>query len=228
MKTILAVGAVAALSSAALAQPYYARGDFNGWAGTANELTLVSGDHYSTVVSGLTPGTRYEFKGTNDDWSFNGPFDNVQAFASAGGELEIHFWTGPAVDGHHGDGWLPEDQPRTGFTDLNGTGWEIMGDWDGWTSPQATFADVGGGVWEATWFSTAGVHEFKARRTGDWNVAIGVNFGGAGGNLSYDAGAAGSNITMRIDTAGGRYQLVPAPASLALLGLGGLATRRRR
>ena len=227
MKTILAIGAVAAMSTAAVAQPYYVRGDFNGWAGIANPLNLVSGDHYSTVVTGLTPGTRYEFKGTNDDWSFNGPNGNVQARADASGEIEVHFYAGPANDGFHGDGWLPENQPRTGFTDANLTGWEIMGDWDGWAAPQATFADVGGGIWEATWASTGGIHDFKARRTGDWDVSIGGDFGGGGANISYDAGV-GGNLTMRIDTAGGRYQIVPAPASLALLGLGGLATRRRR
>ena len=38
----------------------------------------------------------------------------------------------------------------------------------------------------------------------------------------------GDTVIMRIDTVGGRYQVVPAPAGLALLGLGGLAIRRRR
>lgn len=227
MKTIVALGAAAALCAPAFAQPYYARGTFNGWAGEAWPLADNGGNHYSTTITGLTPGNREEFKGTNIDWSFNGPNDNVQARANGAGEIEIHFWSGPNNDGVHGDGWLPENQPRTGFTDSNLTGWELMGDWNGFAAPVATFSDIGGGIWEATYASTGGVHEFKARRTGDWDVSIGTNFGGGGGNISYDMGAGGL-LTMRIDTAGGRYQVIPAPASLALLGLAGIAGRRRR
>ncbi len=221
MKAVFALGAIAALSSVAAAQPFYARGTFNGWAGTANELTLVSGNHYSGVVSGLNPGDRHEFKATNDDWSFNGPNDNVTARADSNGELEIHFWATTT----HNDGWLPEGQPRTGYTDANQTGWEIMGDWNGWSAPIASFSDIGGGIWAATWASTGGVHEFKARRPGDWDVSVGVNFGG--GNISYDAGA-GGDITMYVDSVGGRYKIVPTPGAAALLGLGGLAAARRR
>ena len=49
----------------------------------------------------LVPGQRYEFKGTNDDWTFNGPDANVQARADANGEIEIHFW----ATTNHGDAW---------------------------------------------------------------------------------------------------------------------------
>jgi len=226
MKKVVLAGAlvVSAAAATATAQPYYAKGDYNGWS-SANMLTLVAGDHYSTIVTGLNPGDRHEFKGANDDWSFNGPFDgNVQARADANGEIEVHFY----ATNSHGDGWLPEGMPRTGFTDTNLTGWEIMGDFNGWSAAVATFADIGGGIMEASWAATAGNHEFKARRTGDWDVGIGNEFAGSGANIQFDIGAGGGTYTMRIDTAGGRYQLVPAPASLALLGLGGLAIRRRR
>jgi hypothetical protein len=213
------------LAAASAAQPFYVRGEFNGW-GLANPMTDLGGGHYFAEVTGLTPGGNYQFKAANESWSIEAPTagGNLRAIASAAGTLRVHFYDIPTP----GDGWFP-DTRRAGYEDLVGHGWEIMGSFNGWSSPALTLTNLGGGNYTGTMMVTAGNHEFKFRKPGDWNVTIGPRFADNTGNISLALGA-DAPVRFDIDMVGGRYNImvVPEPATLGALALGALALARRR
>jgi hypothetical protein len=227
MRTLTAL-TVLGLASAAFAQgaPYYVRGDLNGWGGTDYELTDMGGGHFATTITGLTPNQKSEFKVTTDDWSYNGPASNAVFEADANGEVTIHFYEDPAWT----DGWMPDTGPRVGWEwTLPGTEWEIMGSFNGWSDPVMTLSDMGNSFFEGSMIvPTAGTYEFKIRKQGDWDINVGADFG-KGANIFYTTTTDNEEMIVSLDLVGGRYQVIPTPASIALLGLGGLvATRRRR
>lgn len=199
---------VAMTAASAWAQPYYARGTFNGWSGTANELTLVSGTHYSATIGGLTPGNKERYKVTVDDWSSNWPGSDQEAMVDGAGNVTIHFYNTTFADG-----WLPTAN-RVGYDDA-GHGWEIVGDFEGWGGSPIALTHMGGGLYSgSSVFATPGNIEYKYRKTGDWNVAAGVDLGSD--NIVATTYTFGETVTFEIDLPNGRVRAVSTPASTVI------------
>lgn len=231
MKSRIAVAVVAlcAVAGLAQAQPYYARGEFNGWSGTSNQFADMGGGMWQTSITGLTPGSAYQFKETIDDWSVNTPTSggNAIALANAAGVLTLNFFPNTSW----ADGYQPATEARIGYVDSGQHGWDIMGDFNGWSSPAGVMASLGSGVYQVTVPASVGSHEFKFRKDGDWNVNIGADFGKEFNNAVAVVNAGDTGLQLTLDLPNGRWRAVsvPAPSAMALLGLGGLvATRRRR
>jgi hypothetical protein len=221
MKRLVLTLAAVAGAAVAMSQPFYVRGEFNGW-DTSLEMSLVSGDHYTGTVTGLNPGQGYKFKAANADWSIEAPaFTDVKSVANGSGEIVVHFYS----DASHLDGWSPNGR-RIGYSD-SGHGWEFIGSFDGWSGEAMSLS---GGVYNYLAVLPAGNYEFKFRKAGDWGVNIGQGFAQDGANDSFVSD--GVNATWaRLDLENGRYLVsaVPEPASmLALAGGAALLLRRRR
>jgi hypothetical protein len=225
MRRVIALAAVALTASLALAQPYYARGDFNGWAGTADPLADMGGGKWSYTVTGLTPGAAYEYKATVDDWSFNAPGSNARTTADGSGEITMNFFPNTSW----ADGWEPSAKPRLGWEDPGAHGWELIGAMNGWAGGDI-LADMGGGLYSGTFALPAGTHEFKFRMPGDWAHSTGDDLGNAAANNSVTVANNGDTWQFDLDLPNGRWRttFIPEPTTLALLALGGLLGFRRR
>ncbi len=211
---LLGLVAMLAWCQVASAQPWYVRGDFNGWTGTADELADQGGGLYSGTISGLTPGTGYEFKVTVDDWSVNAPGSNAKAAADVNGELNINFWPNDSW----ADGWEPSTQMRVGYEDPGQYGWVVSGDFNGWGSADV-LTDQGNGLYTGQIVLSAGTYGWKFQN-GDWTYSIGDNFGNAAANNSLTAASDGV-WAFELDLPNGRWRTyqVPEPSTLALFGL---------
>lgn len=238
MKIGITVGVLtlSMLAGAAMAQPYYLRGPFNGWSGTGTPLADLGGGMFQATVGGLTPGNEFEGKATVDDWSFSGPSaqgsnggfgNNFRQKIGASGSMTINFF--PALS--WSDGWFPSNTNRVGFADEGQNTWAIMGSFNGWSGELATMSALGGGVYKAHIAATPGNYDFKFRPDGNWDRAIGATFESNGANAFGTVNAGDTGLDLYLDLPNGRWQAVsvPTPGALALVGLGGLvATRRRR
>lgn len=238
MKLGITVGvlALSMLAGAAMAQPYYLRGPFNGWSGTGTELIDQGGGMFSATVGGLTSGNEFEVKATVDNWSFSGPSaqgsngafgNNLRQKVGASGSMTINFF--PALS--WSDGWFPDNTNRVGYVDEGQNVWAIMGSFNGWSGELATMSSLGGGLYKATVAAAPGSYEFKFRPDGNWDRAVGATFETNGANAFGTIDAGDNALELYLDIPNGRWQAVsvPTPGALALMGLGGLvATRRRR
>lgn len=218
---------VAALAGAAFAQPYFVRGDFNGWSNSSDPMVQVDTNKYAYTVTGLTPGQAYEFKATVDDWSTSAPGSNAKYAADANGELHVFLFDTDT----HGDGWSPEGKWRLGWVDNGAFDWELVGDMNGWGGGSDWhLTDLGGGIHQADFTIPAGNYQFKFRKQGSWDFSIGDDFGNSAANNALDL-AAESLVRFTIDMPNGRWmtEIVPAPGAAAMFAVAGLvATRRRR
>ncbi|VAX42584.1 hypothetical protein MNBD_PLANCTO03-1476 [hydrothermal vent metagenome] len=226
-RSLIAGMAMATLTSAVLAQPYYVRGDFNGWNNNTDPMVQTDTNRWEYTVTGLTPGEIYEFKATVDDWSSTAPGSNAKYTADANGELQINLFDTET----HADGWMPEGKWRLGYADNGSFDWELMGDMNGWGGGSEWFLDdMGEGLHSGTFSIAAGTYQFKFRSQNNWDFSIGDDFGNAAGNNEIIL-AEDTLVQFDIDMSNGRWRttIIPAPGSAALLGLAGLvATRRRR
>ncbi|MBK7405233.1 MAG: hypothetical protein IPJ41_11520 [Phycisphaerales bacterium] len=226
MRLPLVVGAlVAATAAASFAQPYFIRGEFNGW---SNSDPMVQTDTHTWeyTVTGMNPGQAYEFKATVDDWSLNAPGSNAKYVADGAGEMHVYLYDTDT----HGDGWNPEGKWRLGWDDNGAFNWELVGDMNGWNGGAGwELADLGGGVHEAEFSLSAGTYEYKFRSQGSWDFSIGDDFGNAAGNDSLTL-ASDATVRFTIDMIHGRWkaEVVPTPGSAMLMGLAGMVAIRRR
>ncbi|MCP4248490.1 MAG: PEP-CTERM sorting domain-containing protein [bacterium] len=222
MKVLIAGLAIMLVAASASAQaPYYVRGEMNGW-DTSEVMADMGSGHHMASLTGYTSGDMYEYKLANGDWSEQWPGSNGRIMVDGAGEMNFHLRLGAFADG-----WFPTEN-RVGYDDP-GHGWDIMGAFNGWASAVTTLADMGGGLYSGDYVvPTAGSYEFKFRMAGDWAISIGDNFGNAAANNLGTTTFDGEVLTFDLDLPNGRWRVTPEPASLALLGLGGLMVLRRR
>lgn len=225
---VLVLGLVAMWAAGASAQPWYVRGDFNGW-GNSTPMTDLGGGHFTYSVTGLGTGEATEFKVADDPDSWGGesyPGSNSKTLANAAGEITFHFYQGAIADG-----WEPSGYSRVGYDDPQQFGWEVIGSMNGWGGGW-DLADLGNGLHRGVFSVTTDNYVFKFRRQGDWDISIGQDFGNAAGDINQSLNS--GLYAFELDLPGGRWRVtaVPEPASAGLCGLAFLTVvgfvRRRK
>jgi hypothetical protein len=219
-----------ALSAFAAPPPYYITGadpilgGVGGWNANANLMTDMGGGIYQSIFSGLTSGGRYEFKVTEGDWSWSAPGPgNSWFYANGSGDITLTYDSNT-----YADGWSSASG-RIGVSVDPGT-WTAVGDWQGWNNadPTTAMTSLGSGIYEyETTFASAGTYYYKAVDTGSWD-AIGADARGVNAdNLGFTTTDPNQLVDFYVNALNGTIQAnvvpVPEPASVALIGLGGLA-----
>lgn len=221
--SLLAVVAGAAIAAPALAD-YKAIGAFNGWDnGTSVLMSDLGGGVWGANIP-ATPGVSNAFKVNIGTWDSSWPTSGNTTAVPTGSSIDVRFYDNDTPN----DGWSPNSK-RVGYVDQGGTGWELMGSVNGWSTPFGTLTSLGGGNYKGSVFiPVPGSYEFKFRSiAAGWSANVGAS-GGDGDNASFTT-AAPSLVTFHLDVEGGRWKIdVPAPSSLALLGVGALVAGRRR
>ena len=205
--------AVSLLAGANLtAQQLYLRGSFNGW-DTSTPMVSQGGGLYSATISG-TPGTRFDFKVANADWSSAWPGGDARTLYNSTGSATIYYRAGSIADG-----WNPAAD-RIGYADPAQFGWDVMGSFNAWASPVTSLTPVGGGVYSANYLvPTAGTYTFKFREAGSWDISIGADFGNSAGNAWVSTLNANDVVRFQLDLPNGRWSaaVIPEPTTFSLL-----------
>ncbi len=223
-RLVLSAVAVAWTAASAWAQPYYARGEFNGW-GLGNVLTDLGGGLWHGMVGGLNPGQEYNYKIAVEDWSRSWPGSDGRVPADGAGEIHFNFFDIASWS----DGFFPNDRERVGYEDPGQFAWDIMGSFNGWSGPVVLLNDMGSGLYSGQYIvPDPGNYEFKFRKDGDWSISIGDDFGNAAMNIPVETTVGNEVLTFDLDLPNGRWRVVPEPATIALLALGCLCAIRRR
>lgn len=215
-----------AIAGAAFAQPYNLRGGFNGWG--ESPMNDDGDGSWSLTVSAGAPGSLVEFKVAQNDWASSWPGSNVRAAVDGAGNLTAHFFPGPIADG-----WNPGGD-RVGYSDPLQFGWEIQGSFNGWNDGVDTAArqmtNLGNGLYRVDYtIASAGVHDFKFRKSGSWDTSIGPDMGEGSGNIQITTAVPNELLRFELDLPGGRWRVIPEPMTMALVGSGlGLVALRRR
>jgi len=199
----LAAMVVVVTATSAWAQPYYARGDFNGWpSDTTDQMTEVTTTHYTHTITAQPAGALQEYKISVLDWSLTWPGSNGMVAVDALREVNFHFYPDTFADG-----WSPA-QDRVGYEDSGQHGWDIMGSFNGWAGPFVLLTDMGGGLYSGQAVVTApGVYDFKFRKDGDWAISIGEDFGNAALNIMVTTTVADQEVLFELDLPNGRWRV---------------------
>lgn len=203
MKKLIALVACGALGLAAYAQPYNARGEFNGWGESA--MNDDGDGSYSLTITGYSAGVLHEFKIATNGWASNWPGSNCKSAYDGNGDFTFHFYPGAIADG-----WNPP-QDRVGYSDPAAFGWEITGAFNGWNDAVDTAArqmtNLGGGLYSVDYtIATPGTYAFKFRKSGSWDVSIGQDFGNSAANCSTTTTAANQTVKFELDLPNGRWR----------------------
>lgn len=221
----IAIVAGLVVAASAMADTYVLRGSFNNW-GADGDVALndMGGGLYSATLTGLTVGSPIELKATTLDWSFNAPGDNLRTMPDANGNLTVNFFPSTSW----ADGFLPDNKPRVGYVDPLQFGWEVIGEFNGWSGPIGGLTNMGNGLYEGEFAIAPGTYQFKFRKAGDWDISIGDDFSNYGHNITMTATGPMTRFTLDLPNGRFKTEAVPEPASIVALSLGAAALIRRR
>ncbi len=207
---ILGLGAMLSVATQTAQAQLAIAGAFNGWDNTgvpspgtdpANPLITTN------IITGGTAGNYHEFKFIKDSgsWATSFPNNNVKIKYDAGGSNTVYFYTNT-----FGDGWLPNAN-RVGYDDPGNMAFEVVGDFNGWSSVPAGQLGLkpgSNGLYTNIYIiPTAGGHGFKFRTPGTWSeVNFGADFGNGGGDAGFVTTTANEAILFQLDLPNGRWQ----------------------
>lgn len=204
---------------------YYLAGEFNGWNAGSDEMTDNGDGTYSLTITGLTDGQRGEFKVTQGNWDWSTPGPNSWYYADVLGEVTVTFTPTPVADG-----WSPTENRIAVSTD-NGN-WSVAGDFNGWNNSDAASVmnDIGGGVYMLSLNLSAGDYYFKPVYFGTWDSLSADGRSENTGNMHVITAIGQETVNIYLDELNGavKVDVVPEPATMGLLALGGLLLRRRK
>ena len=213
------------------AQPWYLRGDFNGWGGTAEELVddgtngdVTAADGiYSRLVTIAAAG-RNEYKVTLDDWSVNYPASNSWLNTTSSNQVVFFtFDTNP-----HGDSWLPDANIVNSDDQAPPTADAVaVGDHNGWNNagPEVMHDDGLDGDWLAgdgiyAWHAviiTPGSYGWKAVLTGTWDAWGSDNRAINADNVAYATTLPNEDVYFYLDSNTGRVITASSPLPVELV-----------
>ena len=204
---------------------YYVAGGFNSW-GVDSDIMTDNGDGtYSLTVTGLDAGYRSEFKITDGTWTNAVPGANSWFYADENGEMTITLDTNT-----YADGWNT-DTNRIILSDAPTT-WTIAGDMNGWSNSDTASAmtDLGNGIYLYSATLAAGTYYCKPVVTGTWDSIGWYERSINTSNLSITTYEGMEDVNIYVDALNGtvKVEMIPEPATMGLLGLGGLLLRRRK
>jgi len=248
MLMVLAVVGLAVPASAT----YWLRGDWNGWGDDVNfpqNPMTEAGGVYSGTVTGLTVDSLQEFKFYDDIMEEYHAGDNSAGaancwfYADGAGDATVTYNTNVVSDD-----MLPA-QNRVGVS-VDPGNWVIAGSFSGagypdWDTTALVMDALGGGIYELELSLPMGGGPDWADpglNTYAWKAVCAVTgYGGwvslaeSGRNLNtgnslvtVEEGLEGARFTLDAYTGVVKTELIPEPATIALLGLGGLALIRRK
>jgi hypothetical protein len=224
---VIASALFASLSVFSQTLPLYVAGTFNGWGETV--MNNIGGGIWSVSLSGLTPGSEYQFKVNEGDWNWFSPYDPAQGnpnswfYADGSGNATIGFDLNSYTDG-----WTVNQYRISESVDPGA--WTAVGAWNGWNNADASsvMIPIGGGIYELQKFiATPGFYGFKATQSGGWNYQVGADGRNINATeLTFTTTMANEEVDMFLNAMNGTISLnvVPEPSSLLLFGLSGLTT----